>query len=93
MNNYTVDVSIFLLDKERFKNAGEREQGTLVKNVCRAIDKYTCLCSGPDNSVFFSKYDTLDFLNRIENNAFAMNNTGIKLENCCTAIINIMTTK
>ncbi|MFP3091168.1 hypothetical protein LQZ21_12665 [Treponema sp. TIM-1] len=70
MNNYTVDVSIFLLDEDEFLKADEKRRGTLVKKVCRAIDGYMALCISLDNSVFFPKFVSDEFLQKLENNAF-----------------------
>jgi hypothetical protein len=70
MNNYTVDVSIFLLDENDFNNASEREKGTIVKKVCRAIDRYKILSYSLNNSVFFSEFDKEEILQKLEKNAF-----------------------
>jgi hypothetical protein len=70
MNNCTVDVSVFLLNEDDFLKADEKRKGTLVKNVCRAIDSYTVLCASLDNAVFFPKFNTNEFLQKLENNAF-----------------------
>jgi hypothetical protein len=78
MNNYTVDVSIFLLNEDEFLKADEKRKGTLVKDVCRAIDKYIVLCDSVDNSVFFPKFDTNEFLRKLENNAFRKYNKEIE---------------
>jgi hypothetical protein len=67
MNNYTIDVSIFLLNEDEFNNVKEKEQRKLVMGVCRDIYAYENLRFSLDNSVFFSKYDTNEFLKKIEN--------------------------
>jgi hypothetical protein len=78
MNNYTVDVGIFLLDEDEFLSADKKRRGTLVKNVCRAIDGYTFLCNSLNNSVFFPRFDTDEFLQKLENNAFVKYNEAIE---------------
>jgi hypothetical protein len=67
MNNYTVDVSIFLLNEDEFKNTKEKEQRKLVMDVCRSIYAYDDLRFSWDNSVFFSKFDMDEFLKKIKN--------------------------
>jgi hypothetical protein len=66
------------LNEDEFLKADGKRKGTLVKNVCRAIDGYTRLCKSLDNSVFFPKFNTNEFLQKLENNAFRKYNEEIE---------------
>jgi hypothetical protein len=78
MNNYTIDVNIFLLNEDEFLKADKKRRRTLVTKVCRAIDGYMTLCDSLDNSVFFPEFRSNEFLQKLENNAFVKYNEEIE---------------
>jgi hypothetical protein len=78
MNNYTIDVSIFLLNEDEFLEADEKRKETLVKKVCRAIEKYTVLRDSLDSSVFFSRFAPNEVVQKLKNNAFRKYNEEIE---------------
>jgi hypothetical protein len=70
MNNYTIDVSIFLLNEDEFLKSDKKRKGTLVKKVCRAIEKYTVLRDSLDSSVFFPRFDPNEVVQKLSGSAF-----------------------